>query len=102
MGRASPAAGWAVRPLCKPASEISDNAWAKARPTLHGGAMEPVQHATYVGDDLNLKGEKALIRESGTSGYVLAQFDNRELTFAFGWHSFKVSDFAVDIELVNP
>lgn len=46
---------------------------------------------TYCGDDPDLKNKTALLRE--TNAGLLAQFDNTNSRWDFGWHAFPNSAF---------
>jgi hypothetical protein len=50
-------------------------------------------HGRYVGRDNALRGATALLRQG--AGALLAQFDDiqRFPVLAYGWHSFKPSEF---------
>lgn len=57
-----------------------------------------MKRAEYIGPIERLRGKTALIRDdefAGTSSLVLAQFDDRELVEAFGWWSYRASEFRV-------
>lgn len=62
-----------------------------------------LKHATYIGPDVELRGEEAVITEGPTPGCVRAQFDNMNLEhngvkLGFNWHDFQAADFAPDPE----
>lgn len=56
-------------------------------------------HMVYCGHKKKLQGKAALVRPDKTrEGYVLAQFDDLELSFnkvrlAFNWHNFRADEF---------
>lgn len=60
-----------------------------------------MSRGTYIGTDPALKGKTALLlgtdqrdlQEGATE--LKAQFDDRTLDQAFGWHVFKASDFDI-------
>lgn len=49
---------------------------------------------TYTGEDATLLGKTALLRESGDD--LLAQFDDTETGYGFGWYRFPAADFSID------
>lgn len=57
---------------------------------------------TYKGVKKRLQGKHALLQDdpetcrTGRFGLLLAQFDDRLLAEAFGWHLFERSDFDID------
>jgi hypothetical protein len=59
-------------------------------------------HGTYVGSNMNLTGEKAIVLYYKNQPNCMAQFDNIKKfgefhnSYAFGWHEFKLSDFELD------
>jgi hypothetical protein len=55
---------------------------------------------TYVGPDPQLKGERALLRPARTSAHILAQFDNAESVYGYGWTPFPVEHFDIDPPVV--
>ena len=62
-----------------------------------------MMHGIYVGKEARLRGKGALLRpdeatetQGKSSPLLLAQFDDMELTEAFGWHLFDRNDFNID------
>ena len=66
----------------------------------------PTMQGTYIGDRPELKGKTAILQEAKNhfalaqrngagSLELLAQFDDRSLPEAYGWHKFECSDFIV-------
>jgi hypothetical protein len=57
-----------------------------------------VKQMEYVGPQKRLQGRTALVRPCPTRpNDVYAQFDDRELALAYGWHAFLATEFE-DIE----
>lgn len=57
-----------------------------------------MKRAEYIGPIERLRGKTALTRDdefAGTSSLVLARFDDPELIEAFGWLSYRASEFRV-------
>lgn len=50
-------------------------------------------HKEYHGKDPTLKGKWALVGFTYVGGATVAQFDDHDTGYAFGWHAFKHSDF---------
>lgn len=50
---------------------------------------------TYTGTTALLAGKTALLRVEENSNFVKAQFDDRTLAVAYGWHTFPKSDFNI-------
>lgn len=53
----------------------------------------PPRHTVYVGDDPLLKGKGALVGYTYVGGACVAQFDDLECGYAYGWHHFRNEDF---------
>jgi hypothetical protein len=59
-------------------------------------------HGTYVGSNMNLTGEKAIVLYYKNQPNCMAQFDNLKKfgefhnSYALGLHEFKLSDFELD------
>ena len=51
----------------------------------------PYYKATYVGPLSYLRGKTAMLHD-----FTLAQFDDRGLYLAYGWHNFRKSDFQIE------
>ena len=61
-------------------------------------------HGIYVGPEMALKSETALLRWSDVPGCILAQFDRILLVFDgkelhLNWHEFAEDDFVLDKKL---
>lgn len=50
------------------------------------------RHAIYIGPSEKLKGETALIIDD-TNNTIIAQFDNKETGYGFGWWKFRKEYF---------
>lgn len=50
-------------------------------------------HKTYIGDDPTLEGKTALVGFTFVGGATVAQFNDLDCGYAYGWHQFKHSDF---------
>lgn len=62
----------------------------------HVGSYKPnggIYHWTYVGKDASLKGKTALVGFAWFGGMPVAQFDDIETGYGFGWHHFRENDF---------
>lgn len=59
----------------------------------------PTIHRTYLGPDNTLRGHGALTTVSADHCHVLAQFDDRECGYGYGWHEFALTDFLDSGEL---
>jgi hypothetical protein len=58
---------------------------------------ESHDEGVYIGEEETLKGERAIVR-IGARG-LLAQFNNRDLPEAAGWHAFAITDFKLDSDV---
>jgi len=58
-------------------------------------------YGTYIGKRDALRNEKALLAEGTQPDTYIAQFDNTDLTEAYGWRHFPKSDFRIEAELNN-
>lgn len=85
----------------QPVSELTEEQRRnRVAPTLTVGIRPMGQHAVYCGSKKKLQGKTALVQPYKREGYVLAQFDDLELSFnkvrlAFGWHEFQADEFKV-------
>lgn len=55
----------------------------------HGDVLQKI----YTGNDSTLQGKRALVGFAFVGGQPVAQFDDLECGYAYGWHHFKHSDF---------
>lgn len=53
----------------------------------------PPRHTVYVGRDQELKGKGALVGYAWGGGVCVAQFDDVDTGFGYGWHHFRNDDF---------
>lgn len=56
---------------------------------------------TYVKQEPHqLKGKRAMLQCYPDTGRCLAQFDDIETGYGFGWHDFLMADFEIDDEVM--
>lgn len=60
--------------------------------TLGAGVAVRSYHGTYIGAQTRLRGKTALYRYRDEN-HVYAQFDDRVLPEAYGWHIFEAKEF---------
>lgn len=51
---------------------------------------------TYRGASNRLGGKHAILMPARRAGWVVAQFDDTDLSEAFGWHPFPEGEFEMD------